>query len=331
MSRIPSQVSTRFALVRADVSVACDAHPVSMTIPPALARNVVETWADEGVRWLDGLPALIDEVARDWRLTIGAPYLLSFHWVSAVTRADGSAAVLKLGVPAGHLYAEAQALRAYGGHGAVRLLAEDPKRGALLLERADPGSPATALVPGRDQEATAALVGVGRRLHRAPPPGCTLPDLHEESESFRAHLRRFPGDDPLPRHLVEHAGALFDELCATAPDRLLLHGDLHHDNVLRAEREPWLAIDPHGVVGDPGYDCGAMLYNPQPWRREDDLLALVPARIEQLADGFAFPVDRVVAWGFVMGVLSEVWTAQGAGTPGGRALDVATMLYPRLS
>jgi streptomycin 6-kinase len=84
-------------------------------------------------------------------------------------------------------------------------------------------------------------------------------------------------------------------------------------------------------IGDPGYDCGALLYNPEPWRREDHLLALVPARIEQLADGFGIPVDRVVAWGFVMGVLSEVWTAQGAGTPGSRALDVATMLYPRLS
>ncbi|HZN19555.1 MAG TPA: aminoglycoside phosphotransferase family protein [Micromonosporaceae bacterium] len=300
-------------------------------VPPALASNVVETWADEGARWLARLPALVADVARDWQLTLGAPYLLSFHWVAPATRADGSPAVLKLGVPAGHLAHEAQALRAYGGHGAVRLLADDLDRGALLLERAEPGGPAAALVPRDDEAATAALIGVGRRLHRAVPDGCTLPDLRKESESFRAHLRRFPGDDPLPRHLVEHAGQLFDELCASAPEHLLLHGDLHHDNVLRAGREPWLAIDPHGVVGDPGYDCGAMLYNPQPWRREEDLLALVPTRIEQLADGFAIPVDRVVAWGFVMGVLSEVWTAQGSGTPGSRALDVATMLYPRLS
>jgi streptomycin 6-kinase len=303
---------------------------MSITIPPGLVRNVVDNWADDGKRWLAGLPALIDEIAREWGLSVGVPYDLSFHWVAPVTRGDGSSAVLKLGVPAGHLSVEAQALRAYGGHGAVRLLAEDMDRGALLLERADPGVPAAALVPRHDEEATAALIGVGRRLHRSPPPGCTLPDLREETESFRAHLRRFPADDPVPRRLVERAGRLFDELCASAPARLVLHGDIHHDNVLRAEREPWLAIDPHGVVGDPGYDCGAMLYNPEPWRREDDLLALVPARIEQLADGFGIPVDRVVAWGFVMGVLSEVWTAQSAGQPGGRALDVATMLYPRL-
>jgi streptomycin 6-kinase len=304
---------------------------MSITIPPALVRNVTETWADEGLRWLAGLPVLLDDVARDWDLTLGAPYLLSFHWVTPVTRADGSAAVLKLGLAAEGLAAQAQALQIYGGHGAVRLLAHDKRRGALLLERADPGTPVAALVPDHDEEATAALIGAGRRLHRVPPAGCTLPDLREEGESFRAHLRRFPGDDPLPRRLVERAGGLFDELCASAPDRLVLHGDLHHDNVLRAQREPWLAIDPFGVVGDPGYDCGAMLYNPEPWRREDDLLRLVPARIEQLSDGFGIPVDRVVAWGFVMGVLSEVWTAQGAGTPGSRAMDVAMMLSPRLT
>ena len=304
---------------------------MSIAIPPVLAGNVVEIWAEVGRRWLAGLPALLDEVARDWQLTVGAPFELSIHWVTRVTRVDGSAAVLKLGVPDdGHLAAEAEALRLYDGHGAVRLLADDPGRGALLLERAEPGEVVATLVPRCDEAATGALIEVGRRLHRVPPPGCGLPSLRTQSESFREHLRRFPGDDPVPRHLVERAGALFDELCASAPADLALHGDLHHGNLLRAEREPWLAIDPHGWVGDPGFDCGGMLYNPDPWRREDELLALVPARIEQLADGFGLPEDRVVAWGFVMGVLSEVWTAQGGGTPGSRALDVALALRPRL-
>ncbi len=90
---------------------------MSIAIPPALARNVVETWADEGVRWLARLPALLDEVARDWSLTLGRVYPLSFHWVTSVTRADGSTAVLKLGVPAGHLSVEAAALHTYGGVG----------------------------------------------------------------------------------------------------------------------------------------------------------------------------------------------------------------------
>ncbi|MDP9445081.1 MAG: aminoglycoside resistance protein, partial [Actinomycetota bacterium] len=129
---------------------------------------------------------------------------------------------------------------------------------------------------------------------------------------------------------VQRAGRMFDELCATASSRVVLHGDLHHDNVLRATREPWLAIDPHGWVGDPGYDVGAQLYNPNPDRHDDALLALVPARLEQIGDGLGLPMERVVGWGFVMAVLSEVWTAQGGGQPGSRALDVAHLLLPRL-
>src|SRR3954468_20403512 len=122
----------------------------SLPIPSELARNVLENWAADGARWLAGLPGLIDDVAAGWRLTVGPPYELSFHWVAPVTRADGTPAVLKLGVPSGHLSVEAEALRAYGGHGAVRLLAEDRARGALLLERAEPGTMAAALVPHDD-------------------------------------------------------------------------------------------------------------------------------------------------------------------------------------
>jgi streptomycin 6-kinase len=296
-----------------------------------MVRNVSDAWGDEGRRWLDALPLVLAEVADDWELTVGTAYPLSYHWVAAVTRADGSPAVLKLGVPAGHLTVEAETLGIFAGHGAVRLLAFDPARGALLLERADPGTPAATLAtPPTDVAAPAALIEVGNRLHRPVPDGCSLPHSRELAASFRAHLSRFPGDDPLPRRLVRRAVDLLDDLCASSPGDVVLHGDLHHDNMLRATREPWLAIDPHGYVGDPAFECGPMLYNPDPPRRDNALLALVPARIEQFADGPATPVERVVAWGFVMGVLSEVWTASSGGAVGTRALDVALLLEPRL-
>ncbi|MGN9913074.1 aminoglycoside phosphotransferase family protein [Phytohabitans sp. LJ34] len=298
----------------------------------ALTRNVLGVWGADGARWLAGLPATRAEVARAWDLRLGDPYPLSYHWVEAVTRADGTPAVLKLGVPgADHLPVEAATLECWAGAGAVRLLAYEPAWGALLLERAEPGTLARTLVPARDTEATAAILAVMRRLHAAPVPDGVLPDLESQGAAFAAHLRAYPGDDPLPRDLVERAGRLFDELCASAPARVVLHGDLHHDNVLRAEREPWLAIDPHGVVGDPGYEAGSLVHNPDPERHDDALLALVPARIEQLADGMGQPVERVLAWAFVKSVLSEVWTAEGDGSEvGGRALDVALALLPRL-
>ena len=123
-------------------------------------------------------------------------------------------------------------------------------------------------------------------------------------------------------------------LCASAPAPVLLHGDLHHDNVLRATREPWLAIDPHGLIGDPGYEVGALLFNPEPGDRDGALTALVPARVEQLAQETGLPPERVVAWGFVKAVLSDVWTVEDwspgvAWSPVSRALDVARLLLPR--
>jgi streptomycin 6-kinase len=292
-------------------------------LPPVLIRNVLESWGEDGSRWLAGLPDLIGTLAGRWQLSVGAAYPMTFHWVAPVTRADGTPAVLKIGVADGHLDAEAEALRIFDGDGAVRLLAEDRANGALLVERAVPGERVAALVPADDARATAVLIETGRRLHRVPPNACTLPHLRGEGADFRGYLRRFPSAGPMPRRLVERAAELFDALCDSAEDRAL-HGDLHHDNVLRSG-DGWQAIDPFGRVGDPGFDCGPMLYNPDPARRDRELLQLVPARIEQLADGYRMPVERVRAWGYVMAVLSEVWNADG-GTVGSRALDVAELL-----
>jgi streptomycin 6-kinase len=169
----------------------------------------------------------------------------------------------------------------------------------------------------------------------APPDGSAIPEALAQADAFDEYVARFGDGGPLPLDYVVRAGALMRELCASATDRVVLHGDLHHDNILRATREPWLAIDPHGIVGDPGYETASLLFNPDPDNRDEALTALVPARIEQLADGLAMPIERVVAWGFVKAVMSDVWTAEGwtpaARSPISRALDVARLLAPMLA
>jgi streptomycin 6-kinase len=202
-----------------------------------------------------------------------------------------------------------------------------------------------------DEEATAVLIETARRLHRVPPEDCTLPHLSSLSGDFR----KYRDKGLVPHRMADRAAGLFAELCASAPAEVVLHGDLHHDNVLAsgggldgragwsgrrqegrsgwpdgrgrsgAGRETeWLAIDPHGFVGDPGYDQAALLYNPDPGNRDLALLRLVPRRIEQLAEHD--DLDRVVAWAYVMGVLAQMW----AGDNPGRALDVANLLESRL-
>ncbi len=310
--------------------------PPAVEVPPVLARNAGAVWGDAGRRWLADLPGTVAALLAEWELVREpAAYPLSFHWVGAVRTGAGLPAVLKVGLPgAEHLAAEAAALSGWQGRGAVRLVRFDPARGALLLERAEPGTPVADLVgqaPDGDERATAAAVEVLRRLHAgAPPADGRLEQLPERLRALDVHLTQPWRDRLMPRHLVDRARGVARELLVGAPAPRLLHGDLHHDNVLRAAREPHLAIDPHGVVGDPAYDTGAWLYNPAPDVRDDALVALVPARVEQLADGLGLPLDRVVAWGFVQAVLSASWTCDTREAPDDRTLDVAALLAPRL-
>jgi streptomycin 6-kinase len=259
-------------------------------ITDRLRRNVTDVWGLAGEQWLADLPRVLDDTARDWHLTVGEPFDLTYHYVTAVTRDDGTPAVLKLGVPTGDsLREEAPALRAFAGRGAVRLLRADLDRGALLLERAEPGGRLRDLVPHDDVAATSIAAGIMKQLATAE---ASLPDLVTQADAFDRYT-----PSPLPTDLVRRAGGLMRELCADAPAKVALHGDLHHDNILRATRSEWLAIDPHGLVGDPCYEIGSLLFNPDPDNRDPALTALVPRRVEQLADELALPIERVVAWG----------------------------------
>lgn len=183
-------------------------------------------------------------------------------------------------------------------------------------------------MPEHDELATEVLIDVMRRLHRPAPADLALPDPWQRGAAFTRYLRHHPGSGPLPRHLVDQARVLLADLCASATERVVLHGVLHHDNVVSADREQWLTIDPHGVVGDPGYDVGKLLSTPDLTSRDDTLMSLLLARVEHLADGVAMPVERVVTWGFVQAMLSEVWTAESGGVIS--RCEVALALLPGL-
>ena len=150
-----------------------------------------------------GLPRQCADVARDWDLTTGRPYDLSCYYVTAVTCGDGTPAVLKLGVPLGDsLRTEGPALNAFAGRGAVRLLRADLSRGALLLERAEPGWHLSELVPTRDAEATSAAVGIMRQLGVRPPANCRMPDVLTLCAAFDDYLAIHGESGPLPSDLV---------------------------------------------------------------------------------------------------------------------------------
>ena len=128
------------------------------------------------------------------------------------------------------------------------------------------------------------------------------------------------GTGPLPRPLVETAERLFAELLNSMQQPVLLHGDLHHWNILSAERQPWLAIDPKGIVGEPAYEVGAILRNMAPhllaqtqphgrshWRQ------IIARRADILADELGFDRERLLDWGLAQAILSAWWSIEDHG------------------
>ncbi|HZW29046.1 MAG TPA: aminoglycoside phosphotransferase family protein [Trueperaceae bacterium] len=245
----------------------------------------------QGVAWLDALPGLVAELATRWRLRLGEP-LQHEGYTAVVVPADledGTRAVLKLAFPHMEGRDEAAGLRFWDGDPTVRLLAHDEPSGAMLLERCLPGHSLHALPDERRDEVLASLV---RRLWRRPQPGSGFRHLQEMIAYWAAETR---GDEerwPDPA-LVREGLAAWEELARPSARDVLLGTDVHAGNVLAAEREPWLVIDPKPFVGDPAYDATQHLFD------ERERLAADPAGfVARWSASLGLPEDRVRAWTF---------------------------------
>jgi streptomycin 6-kinase len=262
----------------------------SLVVPAKLATTVV-AWEGEGGRqWLERLPRLVTEAAEAWELEVGPPFEPggNISWVApAHRRADGSGVVLKVQLPHPESAPEAAALRAWAGDGAVRLLDHDPDRCALLLERCRPGR--ALLDEGGTLEAARAGAALGARLHRAaPPPG--LSSLESVLGRWADEVDRRvglqgPWMDPA---LVSMAVAV---MRSSSVERVLLHGDLNPTNVLSAAREPWLAIDPKPMIGDPARDGARLVLQPGP--RDP---AELRDRLRVVAEQLQVEIGRLAEW-----------------------------------
>lgn len=299
-------------------------------IPEAFAAQMIEVHGERGAQWVRDLPALLEELAAArWVLRVGEPFAaLSYNYVAPAVRADGTAAVLKVGVPHKELFSEMEALRLNDGRGMAWLLEADRERAAMLLERLVPGAPLLALAD--DEEATRVAAQVMRDLWRpvAPEEARHFPTTRDWAAGLGQLRARFGGGTgPLPEALVERAEAVFAELHASEAEPVLLHGDLHHENILRAERAPWLAIDPKGLIGEPAYEPGALLRNPLPALIErPDPVAVERRRIAVLAETLGFDAARITAWAFAQAVLSAWWTIEDHGHGWEPAIACAELL-----
>ncbi|KUJ70095.1 hydroxyurea phosphotransferase [Streptomyces albus subsp. albus] len=249
--------------------------------------------------WLAELPRLGGDFLERWQLRPDGP---AGHGMASlvlpVVRTDGTPAVLKLQQPREETAGVTTGLRAWDGNGMVRLLDHDEESGTQLLERLDPSRTLSSVAD--DPTAMAILAELMARLTAVPAPA----GLRRLSDIAAALLDQTPRAvpalrDPAERSLLRTCASAVAELAEDPGDRLL-HWDLHYGNVLAGEREPWLAIDPEPLSGDPGFELLPALDDR--WDQvvaTGDIDGTVLRRFDQLTE--ALHLDRRRATGWTLG------------------------------
>ncbi|WP_351229786.1 aminoglycoside phosphotransferase family protein [Streptomyces sp. NPDC002133] len=278
-------------------------------IPDELVATQIKYNGDAGRAFLEALPGRAAEFTERWGLRVTGA---AMHGVASlalpVVRRDGTHAVLKLQLRDGESDGEWLALRTWDGDGVVRLLECDADTATLLLERLDGGRHLSVVED--DRAAVRILAELLARLTAVPAPATGLRRLGDIAAGM---LDRVPGvvgalADVEERRLLRDCAAAVREVAAE-PGGRLLHWDLHYGNILAAEREPWLAIDPKPLAGDPGFELLPAL-----WNRFEPQATLW--RFDLLTERLGLDRGRARAWTLGRVLQNSLWAVADGGGDG---------------
>ncbi|WP_404800391.1 aminoglycoside phosphotransferase family protein [Actinomadura rudentiformis] len=300
-------------------------------VPAELATTQSKYNGEAGRAWIASLPRLAADHLERWDLTITGG---SMHGMASlvlpVRTSDGTPAALKLQILDEETESEPVGLRLWDGDAAVRLLRSDETTGVMLLERLD-SARSLSSVPD-DTKALQILTELLARLvaHPAPEGMRRLGDIAQAMlDQVPSALPTFHTDEE--RRVVQTCAAVVSDLVAEPGDRLL-HWDLHYDNVLAGEREPWLAIDPKPLAGDPGFDLLPAIDN-----RWDEIVATgdvgraVRRRFDLMVEILGLDRQRAVGWTYGRVLQNVLWDVEdGEEQMDGVQRAIAEALYPYL-
>lgn len=276
-------------------------------VPDAFAASYSENGGASAQAWIAALPGLAADFLDRWNLRLDG---VAAHGMASlvlpVTRADGTPAVLKLQQLTEDNIDAVPGLRAWNGNGVVHLLDHDPGTGTMLLERLDEARPLSAVAD--DTTAVQILAELLARLVAVPAP----PGFRQLAGIAAAMLDEAPRavpmlHDPAERQLVRTCASAVTELIGEPGDRLL-HWDLHYDNVLAGQREPWLAIDPEPLAGDPGFELLPAMDNR--WAEvvaTGDVTGTVLRRFDQLTEVLGLDRQRATGWTLGRVLQNALW------------------------
>ena len=277
-----------------------------LELPRKFTEVILGAFRDEGRRWLENLPQIIEEIEQNWQVKLKAPFKnLSYHYVAPCILPDETEAVVKIGFPgeAEYILNERRMLRFLDGQSVNRLFDFDEQRFAFLLEKLSPGENLKTIFAGNKQEAVAIAIETMRGFWQKAPANHDFPRLEKWFDELkRAEKTNFDTKS------ASCALGFFEELNSLS-EAMLLHGDFHHENILSADRAPFLAIDPKGIVGHRAFDISVFLRNHAHWlKNEADFRRKLSESIEQFSRAFEIEPRDLRRWMFAHSVLSAWWT-----------------------
>jgi len=291
---------------------------MSSAVPQYFVERVLQRQGSRGDRWLQTLDEVLAKCCRRFDLDLGIA-LPNLSWnliLGAVRRADAREVVLKVGIDRDDIQREAVVLSAMSERGAIDVIDFDSGLGAIVLDRAVPGTTLAGVVD--DGIATTLFAEIIARFQSGPLVDLGLPSLREYFGALDRAWINLPGRFPLDE--LKRSQEQLQELLATSKSVVLLHGDLHHHNILR-HGEHWAVIDPKGLVGDPCFEVIQYLLNHE--EHGGPRLVVLDRRLGILADRLSFDRSRMCAWGTVRGMLDACWSVQDGLDDWERGVDIA--------
>ncbi|MCI5059415.1 MAG: phosphotransferase [Flavobacteriales bacterium] len=266
--------------------------------------NILDLYGEEGATWINDLPYHLAQLSAKWNFRfLDVMPDLTYNFVGLVeVIPTGERAVINMGLRRKNIATAVQWLQCFN-KGVPKIYWHDDEHHAFLMEYLEPGNSLKMLVKaGQDGSATRILCHVIRDLQSHQHNNLNFPHISELAgslSSLKNHL-----DDKV----LSKAESLFHELTTDRVQDVLLHGDLHHDNVL-SSGATWKVIDPHGYVGDPAFEVGTMIYNPRDcFPKEKSISQIIERRLKILAEELPFDAKRITAWAYCRTVLSIAWT-----------------------
>lgn len=279
-------------------------------------KNKIKIFRGEaGQEWLDSLASEIARYEEIWDISVQEPFELSYNFVAPAVSNDGKKAVIKISFPDNKEFeSEIQALNHFPSQVAIKVIQHDLENGVVLLEQAEPGTSVGKIES--DENQISILCNVIRKLHKplSQQDVKLFSSLQNWYEAFNRYEERHGLEQgPIPANVFDLGKQLFKNFLEEKTKQVLLHGDLHNNNILESERG-WLVIDPKGVVGDSCFELGTFLRNPlYDLPENSDYKKVLTRRFEQCTDELTLDKEQIRLWTLANSILSMVWFDEDEG------------------